>query len=540
MNFVSALYVTLMLSLISFSANSAEILQILHTNDVHSYFEHTHHDPTRGGYGRIKTMIDQLKQEAADKGIKTLVMDGGDFTEGSLFYMADEGVRSFEMYDLMGYDVAVMGNHDYLMGTDKFDDALSRSNPKVRFLAANVKVEDRFKYLKSKVEGSVIFDYNGYKLAVMGLTTNEAIYRWRLYDGNIFEPVKYAMLEEKRLKLLKGVDGIIALTHIGVKRDQKLVDKTRYVDLVVGGHSHTELHKPEWAINNNKHLIPIVQTGEHGRYIGRLMVKLEKGKGVQLVSSELVPVVDVEKDPVIEDQIARANDDLNTLYGNAWLNYVVGNSLLSPKSEMAQTQWVLFVTDAMRESARTDIAIHTASMTGPDYPITGPVSRRDLLEAHPRFFDFNDYRGWYVYRAKVHGFLIKQVFKTVMKYNLGLTFSGVTFRVERDITGGIDLKDIRIGGKKIKPLQVYSLAMPEGVARGGAHVTSLARWVFKAMHRTPYTVINTLENHFRKVGTITENYSQLTQEMNPDHKYIGAPIPHRMTLDPNTLETKFY
>src|SRR5690606_10671714 len=164
-----------------------------------------------------------------------------------------------------------------------------------------------------------------------------------------------------------------------------------------------------------------------------------------------------------QEQIARANDDLNMLYGETWLNQIVGQSKLAPLSPSNEILWSLFVTDAMRASAHTEVAIHTASMTGPDYPIQGPVTRRDLMNGHPRFFDFNDYRGWYVYRAKVYGFLIKQVLKVVVKNNLGMTFSGITFRIEKSVTGDIDIKDIRIGGEKIKPMQVYSMAMPEGV-----------------------------------------------------------------------------
>ncbi len=538
MRLLSAIVVSLLL-LCAFGVKADELLQILHTNDLHSYFEHSHHEPNRGGYGRLKSTIDRLKKEAADKGIKTLVVDGGDFTEGSLFYMADESVRSFEMYDLLGIDVAVAGNHDYLMGTDKFDDAIARSNLNVRYVGANLLVENRFVNLKEKLEDAAVIDYNGFKLAILGLTTNEVIYRWRLYDGKISDPINSAMWHEQKLRL-EGVDGIVALTHLGVDTDRKLVDKTRFIDLVVGGHSHTELYKPEWATNNKKRLVPIVQAGEHGRYLGRLMVKLKKGEGVRLLSSELVPIENIEKDPIVEEKIAQANDDLDRLYGKGWLNEVVGTSKLDPLRESNESLWALFVTDAMRDAARTEIAIHTSSMTGPNYPMTGPVTRRDLLEAHPRFFDFNDYRGWYVYRAKIYGLLVKEVIKVVVKNNLGLSFSGITFRIEKDIKGDIDIKDMRIGGKKVKAFEVYSMAMPEGVARGGAHVTSLARFVFKAMHRTPYTVINAIERRFQMYPTIDAGYLTDAEEIDPGIKAKNYSLPTRTLVNPKTLETTLY
>ena len=194
----------------------------------------------------------------------------------------------------------------------------------------------------------------------------------------------------------------------------------------------------------------------------------------------------------------------------------------------------------MRDAARTEIAIHTSSMTGPNYPVAGPVTRRDLLEAHPRFFDFNDYRGWYVYRAKIYGILVKEVIKVVVKNNLGLSFSGITFRIEKDIKGDIDIKDMRIGGKKVKAFEVYSMAMPEGVARGGAHVTSLARFVFKAMHRTPYTVINAIERRFQMHPTIDTGYLTDAEESDPGLKSKNLSFPTRTLVNPKTLETTLY
>lgn len=541
MRFISAIVVSLLL-LCAFAVRADEVLQIIHTNDVHSFFDHSHQEPSRGGYGRMKTLIDRLKKEASDKGIKTLLVDGGDFTEGNLYYMASEGVRSFEMYDLMGYDVAVVGNHDYLMGSDKFDDAIANSMPKVRYVGANITVESRFKHIKEKLEDSAVINYNGFKLAILGLTTNEVIYRWRLYDGGISDPINSAVWNEQKLKLA-GVDGIIALTHIGLERDRNLVDKTRHIDLVIGGHSHDALFKPEWATNNKHRLVPIVQAGEHGRYVGRLMVKLKKGEGVRLLSSELIPVEGMGKNPVIEEQIVRANDDLDTLYGSSWLAQVVGQSTLAPLSKANQNLWALFVTDAMKDAARTEFAIHTTSMTGPNYPAVGPITNRDLLNAHPRFFDFNDYRGWYIYRAKVYGILVKEVIKTVVKHRLGLSFSGITFRVEKSIeSGDIDIKDIRIDGKKVKLFEVYSMAMPEGVARGGAHVTSLVRYVFKSMHRTPYTVLNSLQRRFLLFPVLNEDYvARLSEgETQQKTKSLKNIIFNHTIVNPETLEATLY
>ena len=92
----------------------AKLLQIIHSNDLHSYFEGSR--TGKGGYARIKTLVDQLKDDAASKGIETYFLDAGDFGEGSSFYFSNNGVDSLKALDLLGVDATVIGNHDFILG----------------------------------------------------------------------------------------------------------------------------------------------------------------------------------------------------------------------------------------------------------------------------------------------------------------------------------------------------------------------------------------------------------------------------------------
>src|SRR5665647_280020 len=103
------------LLLIVFSMSSyAKLLHIIHTNDLHSYF--TGYADGRGGYARIKAQIDELKNEDKKKNIATLVLDGGDFSEGTSYYLANEGANSLKALDIFQTEISVVGNHDFLLG----------------------------------------------------------------------------------------------------------------------------------------------------------------------------------------------------------------------------------------------------------------------------------------------------------------------------------------------------------------------------------------------------------------------------------------
>ena len=269
------------ISLISFSVD-AKIIQILHTNDTHSYLSHSTHNQNQGGMARLKALIDQYKNEALKKDIKSIVLDAGDFLEGNIFYLADEGKKSFQIHNEIGYDVSTLGNHDYLMGSEKLDQLLGSTNLNFSLLAANVYIDNKFPNLKSKISPYAELNIDGIKIAILGLTTDEFLYKWSLNDCEINNPIDSAQFYEDELKQ-RGNDAIIALTHIGVLNDLRLAQKTSKVDLIIGGHSHTALFQPVYEKNLDGKNIPIVQAGMHTEYLGRILIDIEKGKPLKLL-----------------------------------------------------------------------------------------------------------------------------------------------------------------------------------------------------------------------------------------------------------------
>lgn len=493
---------TIGLALLFSTQVQAKLVQILHTNDIHSHFDHVEHDKDKGGYARLKTMIEMYKAQAAEQGIETLVVDAGDFMEGHFYYMAKNGRRSFEMHDRLGYDVSVIGNHDYLMGTDDMDAILRDVKPNFKYIGANFHADSRYKGIKKYVKPFHELTIEGVKVAFLGLTTDEIVFRWRVYNGGIKKPLKVGVEYDKILKE-RGNQVIIGLTHIGLKKDKKLAKKTKNIDLIIGGHSHDFLYKPVYEKNKSGKKVPIVQAGAHAAVLGRMIIDIDKSGFKGIKEYELVPVKNVEEDVHVADAVQEATEDLEEQYGADYLYEEVGYSDLEQGDDTKI--WNAYTTDAVLESMGGDVSVHTPSMGGPYFPI-GSVNRWDLFNSHPRWFDFYDQHGWFVYRAKIRGFWIKWIFKACMNLGIPLTFSGVDFKWKKNVFGKYTVKDLRIKGKKIKSFKYYEMALPEGIVRGGFRISPLVGLLLKKAHRSPVTVMDALEQKMRTSPPVNKYY----------------------------------
>lgn len=486
-------------------AFSAQV-QFLHTNDVHSYFEHAEHRPEVGGYAAIKTLMDRLESQNP---ITTFRVDAGDFLEGNLFFMASHGQRSFQLQEKLGYDFVTLGNHDYLMGTKDLNLMMKKAKPKFHLLATNVHVLPRYKHIRKHFKNVVVKEIDGVKIAFIGLTTDEFVYRWRLKNGTISKPIRSA---KKIAKLLKrqGMDYIVAINHLGLWADEKLAKKVPEIDLIIGGHSHHALHKVKMVENT-----PIVQAGKHAEWLGQLIVDFPGEKQPIVVKHyQLHPIKDIPRDKEVLKLVDEAKNDLDKLYGKRWLDTYVGESALRTEGteyNRARKMWNFFITDTQRESMGADLSIHTPSLAGSDFP-TGSIDRKMLFNSYPRIFDFKDKHGWHLYSAKVAGLFIKTVLQAVMNFNLPLYFKGVDYKYKKNPWGGYYVWDIKIKGEPVKSFRTYKMAFPEGIVRGGQELTNWAAIVFLDAIKSKKLMWTELERRIQAHTPLTEDYLQQFME----------------------------
>lgn len=476
----------------------ARPVQIIHTNDLHSFYEHGD-SPASGGYAAVKATIDSLRLRAQEQGIESLVLDAGDFSEGSQFYLADEGRHSWRMMDAMGFDAIALGNHDWLIGTDQLDWLVGMVQPRTPFLSANFRADSKYANLARHILPSAEFSRAGLKIGVLGLSTDEFFYRWRVQNGEIASPVEVAREEVPRLK--RRNDFVFALTHLGVDTDIELAAKTRGLDLIVGGHSHTSLSEPVYSKNPDKRQVPIVQAGQHGEYVGDLLVDLEPGKQVQVLRYQLVPVVThAEQNRAIASLVEDGRTQLERRYGASWLYEVLAYSEIPLERPLyGPTEWGHLVGEAVRETAGADFTLDVGEFFGESLP-PGPVTRENLIQFYPRVFDARKSSGWNVWTIKAPGWLIRLVLGEAARMGQYLNTTGLTYDIE-NTENGPWVKNLRVQGRKFRWYREYSIAVTEGIGRGSMEISFLLQAFFRP-EDTGTPVWAAIENRLKAMGGV--------------------------------------
>jgi 5'-nucleotidase len=276
------------LSLSSFEKKSEiKKITILHTNDVHSYIDPFPADhprnPGMGGVARRASLIEAIRKENKN----VLLLDAGDIFQGTPYFNYYGGELEFKLMSMMQYDLATMGNHDFDNGIEGFYSQLP--NAKFEFVSANYDFKNTI--LDGIVKPYKIFNKDGIKIGVFGL----GVELEGLVDKKNYKETVYLNPEEKAtemadlLKNREKCDLVICLSHLGFKYKEEpekicdilLAQKTRNIDLIIGGHTHTFLSKPVTEKNLDGKQVIINQVGCYGLNLGRIDFYLTQDKKLQ-------------------------------------------------------------------------------------------------------------------------------------------------------------------------------------------------------------------------------------------------------------------
>ena len=250
-------------------------LVILHTNDTHSHFEPVRDDeyPGMGGIIERAAYLDSVRVAEGPENV--LLLHAGDFSQGTTYFSELGGNLEVQALNAMKYDVVTLGNHEFDNGLEDLGRRLSSLEMPVVVCNYDFSPFEAGKYIKPYV----IVEKAGLKIGVIGVLCDLK----SMVAGDIAERVpEFPMVEtvQKYADLLKvdeGCDLVIALTHIGYEEhtpgditDPILCSKTRNLDLIVGGHSHTFLEEMVYLPNVDGVPTPIVQDGCYGIFWGRV------------------------------------------------------------------------------------------------------------------------------------------------------------------------------------------------------------------------------------------------------------------------------
>ncbi len=257
-------------------------LVILHTNDTHSCVFPLSRNLAdtltagRGGFLRRVEMINGQRKE--NPGL--LFFDIGDFSQGSPYYNMFKGYVEIWLMNIMKYDAATIGNHEFDFGVEN----MARLFKKADFPIVCANYDFTGTALEGIVKPYTIIKRNGLKIGVFGISPQ--------LDGLVFaktcegvkynDPIKAANDVARKLKKEEKCDVVICISHLGWDimgvDDTEMMAKTRNIDLVLGGHSHTYFKSLEYVRNLDGKEIPNDQNGKSGIFVGRIVIDMDNGK----------------------------------------------------------------------------------------------------------------------------------------------------------------------------------------------------------------------------------------------------------------------
>lgn len=267
-------------------------LTILHTNDQHSRLEPFPDDGGKyagqGGVAERAALIRRIRQEEE----QVLLLDAGDIFQGTPYFNLYKGEPEIKAMTMMGYDAATMGNHDFDAGVEGFVKQLPHA--RFPFLTANydftqTELEGKTKPYTIIRKGDVKVGIFGLGIQLKGLVPEDAYGKTQY-----IEPVQTAKSLSERLRKREGCDLVICLSHLGFEYDHpKVSDKvlakeTEYIDLIIGGHTHTFLEEPVVLTNKAGREVVINQAGWAGLRLGRLDYTFSHKKSAKLSGAQSV------------------------------------------------------------------------------------------------------------------------------------------------------------------------------------------------------------------------------------------------------------
>lgn len=310
-------------------------LDILFTHDTHSHLNSfttivNGEKKEVGGFAKLKTLINEHKKVNPD----TLVLDGGDFSMGTLIQTVyDTEAAELRMLGQIGCDVTTLGNHEFDYQSKGLADMLNvakNSGDTVPSLVlCNVDwdameeagLSEGQKQIQSAFEKYQVRDYvvvqkGNIKIAVLGVFGKDALVCAPTCELVWKDPVKAAKQTVEKIKKKEKVDMIACVSHSGTwddadkSEDEILAKEVPDIDLIISGHTHSQLDKPIQHGNTY-----IVSCGEYGKNLGTISMTQKDDGRWKATSYELIPVSDeVNPDETTQAKIDALMDTVDINY----------------------------------------------------------------------------------------------------------------------------------------------------------------------------------------------------------------------------------
>lgn len=424
----------------------AKTTVVYHTSDTHGFFF------PREGVGGFAALQSVLKNGPKNY----LLLDSGDFANGTVETRESKGLKAAQIMNKMGYDATTLGNHEFDFKAANFPPIVAALD--FPMLAANFFEQDTQKY-PPHIAPYTFITRNGVKFAIIGLgnrtPTSPAV---GYYFAKPLVALENALNEVEK----QNPDVVIVLAHDSIADDKHgsasyLPDIAKHfggrVHMVMGGHAHKIVQNR--VING----VLFVESGCYVNFVSKVTVETDDKTG-KFVSakSEIIPLIvaKVGEDKAMKkyvESLREPNVDTPVGYTTQILSKmpVEKDQLDAPLND-----WIV---DLLRAYGGTEIAIHNNGGTRVDMP-KGAITKRDIIDIHP--FDNT------VTQVTVSGKFLKNFIEKTMSPRPLFTYSGLQINYKRDSKGKIKDVEILLNGKPLENKKQYTLVTNSYIASGGS------------------------------------------------------------------------
>ena len=492
--------ISLLILSVNFLISEDLLLDILFTNDIHggidrypATFMNPNFPPMLGGGGSAATYIKGIRKISNGKNRDNLLVDAGDFFQGHPVGTISKGKAVITYMNMIGYDLSVVGNHEYDIG----EDALIETYNDAEFpiLSCNI-VKKGTDELVDYVQPYLILEKMGIRFGIIGVTTTDT--EKMSFPENIknveFLPAKDAL--EKYIPIVKKekVDLIMVVGHVGIPYDPEPAYKHRYeensgekqrywgldaqelahevqgIDLFFAGHIHKGFAKP-WEDPETHTLV--FQGYAYGSNVGHVTIKIDKEtktiSGYETAALREGMMITLFEDEFIPDKTI--GDTILTMQKIAeqGMDEVIGRAetYISRDGVDAQNKIGNLVCEAMLEATGADFSFLNLGGVRGDLQ-QGPITYRNIFDVMP----FENQ----VVIIEVDGEFLKNIIEMrVSGSRHGLRVAGVNVVYNRSRKDYDRITKLLIGGEPWQKDKIYHISTTDFLLQGNAGLTMLTK-----------------------------------------------------------------
>ncbi|MEE1132971.1 MAG: 5'-nucleotidase C-terminal domain-containing protein [Caryophanon sp.] len=468
-------------------------LTVLHQNDLHANLNNI---------ARTVTAVNEQRAENDN----TLLLHAGDVFSGTLYFTEYRGQADVTFLNMMGVDAFTFGNHEFDLGSSSDGhQALAELIDSAQFpiVSSNVDfskdealADFQTRTISDNPQDGRVYDaiiktIDGEKVGIFGLTTAETV------DISSPGPVafeNYLQKAEATVKALQaqGINKIIALTHIGyddnpaVDNDQQLAMRVDGIDVIVGGHTHTQLDEPvvidEDEAGDEKEPTVIVQAYQYNEYLGKLDVTFDEDGIVDTVAGELLAIAEYDEDEEAKEALAVFRERIEELQQQqigatataAFVNPRTSNSGNTAGTSVRNSETALgnLISAGMLQKAKQfapNVVMALQNGGGIRQPIdAGPITVGEIINVLPF--------GNTLATMQVTGAELKQAFEHSLKEYpkesggfLHVAGGRITVDLEKPVGSRVQKIEYNNNGTwvMVQPSSTYTIATNAFTAKGG-------------------------------------------------------------------------